>query len=433
MNPCKLEEVRLKMEGVLYEVEYDKELYEPSIAYTYSRTNSLVGTTYKIFVNNKDPLFAQYLFIHECGHILFSHAKDMELREDKFLNIKILGAYNKIKSSLDEKQNLLNYFRSMVYNTVMDFEVNSRMFTREEWEFMTERLNTFMGTKDQRGMWPEDFGFPAGLTWNEYLNLILLKPESFMQQLSDMEEKSQSQINKKKSGSPKEGKNDRLIAKVKKLGAAHGNSTFSEPSGHKKGLSRDAEGTVGIDFDTYTNLASLVKKINRVLIVTRKNPLRRDILYNTNRRKYDTDILIPKVMTDIRHYRANLFLLFDVSGSMDMGELNDIMETFNSFKSYFGRAIAVCWATDKVSEWRIGDKIPKKFGGGTYLALGIEYIRDKYGLKKDDVLFVISDFMDYLDEWHDVLIGMHCKKYAINYNTKISPINPGFDKIFKAL
>ncbi len=427
MDPSKLSEVKQKMQGVLYDVEYSPDLYEPSIAYTYSRMNSLVGTVYKIFVNNKDPLFAQYLFIHECGHVIFSHAKDMELREDKFLNLKILGAYNKVKAELDEKENLLNYFRSMVYNVVMDFEVNSKLYTEEEWKFMNRRLNEFMGTKDQSGMWPEDYGFPLGLTWNEYLNLILLKPESFIRKLGEGTGQSQT---KEKRGKPEKKKNDELIARIKKLAGEHGESSFAEPSGHKEGLARDEHGSVGIDFEEYNNQEQLIRKINRVLYVSRNTPSRRDVLYNANRRKYDTQILIPKNINEIRHYKAHLFLLFDVSGSMNSSELNDLMETFNAFKTLFSDTIAVSWAENKMAEWRLGDKIPKVFGGGTYIALGIKYIRDVYGLNKNDVLFVISDFCDYLNEWTEVLETMHCKKYAINYNEKIQPVNPGFDRIF---
>jgi len=429
MDPSKLEEVRQRMEGVLYEVEYNPNLYEPSIAYTYSRMNSLVGTVYRLFVNNKDPVLGQYLFIHECGHVLFSHARDMELREDKFLNQKILGAYNKIKSSLDEQENLLNYFRSMVYNVVMDFEVNSKLFSPEEMDYLNKRYNEFMGTKDERGMWPEDFGFPLGLTWNEYLNLILLKPESFMQKLGEGDRQSQT---KKKEGKPEKKKNDELIAKVKKLAQNHGESSFKEPTGHNQGLDRNEKGSVNIDFEVYTSQEQLIRKISRVLYISRNTPSRRDILYNANRRKYDTNVLIPKNINEIRHYKANLFLLFDVSGSKDSKLVNDLMQTFNTFKSSFGNTIAISWATEKMSEWKLGEKIPGKFGGGTYIALGIEYIRDKYHLNKDDVLFVISDFCDYLDEWQQVLSTMHCKKYAICYNKYTEPVNPGFDKIFSA-
>jgi hypothetical protein len=53
-------------------------------------------------------------------------------------------------------------------------------------------------------------------------------------------------------------------------------------------------------------------------------------------------------------------------------------------------------------------------GGGTSLAKGIEYFRDNY--KQDAILIVISDFEDYLEEWHKVEENMPgYLLYGFNY------------------
>ena len=85
MIPKKLSQVQTIMDTLSYTVHYAQDIYEPSIAYTNARTNSFAGDIYKIYVNNKDSELANFLYLHECGHIIFAHSRNMNLRLDSFL------------------------------------------------------------------------------------------------------------------------------------------------------------------------------------------------------------------------------------------------------------------------------------------------------------------------------------------------------------
>lgn len=439
MKPLKFHEVQEVMDTILHEATFAQDIFTPSIAFTFSRVKNLYGTVYRIFINNKNPHLAQYLYMHECGHIIFSHVKNMKLREDKFLRIKIMGAYNKVENAFGSGEDLFEYFQKTIFNIVMDFEVNSRLFTEEEWNFMNEQVCKLLNTPGKKGMWPKDFGFPEKLTWNEYLNLILMNPKEFVDQLNEFLSRDDGdmelQIPQIMQGGKGKGNgefSEAAIAKLKKMAEDHGGATFSVPSGEMAGISRDVKGTAGIDFCEFQSQDELIRLIRKYLFARENRNNWRDQMYNLNRRKFNSNVIIPKDRKQIVHRKARLFLLFDVSGSVQPKLVHNLISTFKEFQKEFKNTKIVAWAMELVTEGFIEQDLKMKYGGGTFLAPGIEYIYRTNELKQDDVLFVISDFCDYLEEWKEVLSGMRCKKYAINWKHTVEPVNPGFLKIFKA-
>jgi len=472
MTPAKYDEVQATMDTLLYQVVYMKDLTEPSIAYTNARLNSTCGTIYKIFVNNSDKEFAKFLYLHECGHIIFAHAKNMNARMDAFLLSKISVAYSRLAKYFTSYDKYLEVFRNMLFNVVMDFEVNSRLFSKEEWDFMNERLEPFTGCKGAKGLWPEDYGFAPGLTWNEYLNLILMNPESFFEQIRElidenisMKEGNEADSVNGKNGQGKEkqksengeGFNGHLSAEeyekikqkykdshgnakqfdedelkeLEKMAAEHNDASYGVPTGNMDGLSRKKNRPVTIDFDEYFSMDELLRKISRLIQVECKKNSRRDLMYNRNRRKYDSNVLIPRYVTDERHRKGNLVVLLDVSGSVDSKMVYDFVSTFREVQQNFKDTKFISWNTRLVAEWDISEPIPTQYGGGTFMAGGIQFISEKYRLKKTDTLFVISDFCDILESWEPELNKFICNKYAINWNREKPYLNPGFQKILQ--
>lgn len=430
MLPSKLSQVQELMDNILCEVKFSKKLEDSRLAYTYARMNNLCGTIYKIFINNTDPEFAQFLYVHECGHILFSHAKNMNLREDRFLRIKIAAAYDKVKDVFDSPQSLFDFFREMIYNMVMDFEVNSKLFTPEDWKYMNSRLQILMKDTSLKGLWPEDFDFPPGLTWNEYLNLILMRPELFVQKLKNYFDNKIIQSDEPQV-QPRFTPED--IEKLLKISSDHNNSTFSIPDGNNVVFSRKHTGTVGIDYTEFENLEHLVRLVRKLLYTSKNTNSRRNQLYNYNRRKLNSNVLVPKDVSFFNHEKANLYLLIDVSGSVDSRQVYNLISTFKNFSKDFKNTQIVTWTTQLVDMWKIDEEIPNNYGGGTDLASGILFVQNQFKLKKNDVLFVISDFCDDLFEWKNALSQLHCKKYGINWFPENGTENPGFNKVFKAL
>lgn len=443
MLPSKYQEVQEVMETILHEAKFAQKLDRPSLAYTYARMNELCGTIYRIYVNNSDPELAKFLYVHECGHIIFGHAKNMNTREDNFLRIKIASAYDKVRDVFESPESLFDLFRSLIYNMVMDFEVNSKLYTPEEWEYMNSLVQKALKDPDQWGLWPADFGYDAGLTWNEYLNLILMNPQIFMERLKarfdlngnedgghpedDEEGETHSPISKQIRFTPED------IERLRKIAGDHNGATFSAPNGNMQGFTRKQAGAVGIDFTEFENQEDLLRMVKKLLYVQSSDKGRRDQLYNLNRNKYNSNVLIPKNVQYVNHRKAKLFLLFDVSGSVEPKAVFNLISTFRKFSKDFKNTRIVSWSTMLVDEWGIEDKIPNNYGGGTDIAPGIQYMNQKYELKKDDVLFVISDFNDQLSDWKPVLNSLHCKKFAINWNWDNAAENPGFAKVLKAL
>jgi len=432
MIPQKYDEMCSVMETLLNQTIYSRDIYDPSIAYTCSRTNDLCGTIYRIYVNNTDTELARFLYLHECGHILFGHVKNMELRMDRFLLSKLSIAYSKISRYFPKYEEYLEVFRTVVFNIVMDFEVNSRIFSEPEWDFMNERVGNLLGQNGMKGMWPEDYGYPSGLTWNEYLTLILLNPEKFMkqfkEQLDDMTRESEVGIEKEPTERDK--LSDKALSKLHEYEGQHSKGKFDLKEIQTNGRSTySRENNFGAA-EKYTDMNELFKTIAKVLEHEVPRPNRNDILYNYNRKKYSTEILIPKrVNSDVIQPRK-LFILLDVSDSINPSLVNGLIKVFKEYSDRYSNTVFAAWDTALVNEWKAGEEIKFQGGGGTKLAPGIAYLNSRYKLNSNDVLFVMSDFLDNLNDWKKELAKVRANKYAINWNSYYASSNPGFKKVF---
>lgn len=444
MKPSKYNEVQSIMDTLLYRTIYSKNLVKPSIAFTHSRTNTLCGTIYTIYLNNSDKELKDYLYMHECGHIIFSHVRNMDMRADRFLNSKLQASYSRIAKFFNNNTTDFEIFKNMLFNIVMDFEVNSRLFTQSEWDFMNERVSILTNNPGSKGMWPGDYGFPSGLTWNEYLNLILMNPEDFFTQIRKL---IKNRVNKFKMENPshitqseyeehlEEMKNKKLddseMEELKKLSQDHENATFEVPNGLMEGRTTGSYKPVHIDFKICSSYDEMLNQIIKELKINDNSFVTRDILYNSNRRKFNTNIIIPKELHKTVSIPARkLYLLFDVSGSVDAKMIFDFISTFSKIKNHFRNVQIITWNTQLVREWNINDQIQNLYGGGTNIAYGIKYVNRKYNLKNKDVLFVISDFQDNLNAWEKELTPIKANKYAINWNFRKKCMNPGFKKVF---
>ncbi len=443
MIPAKYEEVKVQMDSLLYTVEYDSELFSPYIAYTIQTKKNTLGKINRLYINNRDPELTPFLFMHEAGHILFAHTRCLKSRFDAFLLEKLKAAFNQVKILFDDDLgHFTGCFTDTLFNVVMDFEVNSRLFSEEEWEFMQAHTRTLLQNDTIGGQWPLDYGFPLGKTWNEYLNMVLLNIKDFINYFRIESKIKQMRRDEGFDGVISESTYQKIKKEFKgkkfsltelhdfeRLSHAH-SSEYAIPHGSMSGCTRGAflEPTK-VCFINYTNMKDLLGKVKKLLIVKGRAPLLRNQLYNTNRRRYSTNVIIPKTVKYNTTKRPNLYLLFDISGSVDAKMVHDFFLTFQTIKQEFTYTKIVFWADHFNGECTLEDKIPDYYGGGTDIASGITYINKKYELRKKDVFFVISDFCDNLEDWAVALKKMECKLYAIDWNSKKPKINPGFEKI----
>jgi|GEM_PF-6131277 len=456
MKPHLYDDVQEQMDSMLYTVNYDPDLVDPSIAFTTCQSKSLVGgQVCHLYINSTDPELAEYLFMHECGHILYGHTRSMDIRLDKYLLLKIKASFERVKQYFNNDfERYFACFTNFLFNIVMDFEVNSRLFSTEEWNFMQERTQRLLKDPDTRGQWPEDYGFPAGRTWNEYLNMILLDIEKFIVRFRVLELLNSMRMYRPGNGDGTDGFNGRLseyeyeriknqcrscrmlgkeLKSIRQIADEHGKGRFAMPTGSMDGFSREGGFLqTKIVYTSYHGMPDLLEKVKKLLRVKKPDPCLRNQLYNINRRKYSTSVIIPKNVKYHADGKPDLYLLFDVSGSVDSTMVHDFISTFQTVRQQFKHTQIVFWSTKYEGECTLDDKIPDLYGGGTDIAEGITYMAEHYKLRARDVLFVISDFCDSMADWQKALKNVECKRYAIDWSPEeYRSTNPGFEKILK--
>jgi len=138
-----------------------------------------------------------------------------------------------------------------------------------------------------------------------------------------------------------------------------------------------------------------------------KQDTRKDImrLYN---RGVVRSVIAPTVSRKVTlSTQIKIAYLIDISGSMDTALVDRILNTIAVSMKKLSRGLKydiITWSTglgEHIKDIDPMKSVPRiSFGGGTSIAGGIKYFKEHYD--KDTILVVISDFEDYLEEWHEV-------------------------------
>lgn len=179
----------------------------------------------------------------------------------------------------------------------------------------------------------------------------------------------------------------------------------------------DGESTNLVDATPTMRLdRSVLKFIEKNCIGKTVQRDRQDPLYNYNRGKTSGGVMRTRITTVEEYRPGNLVALIDVSGSVNIELVKALLSEVLKYKSKFGvKSRIILWDTHLV------DDLPLKrsnleaicCGGGTTIARGIRYAREKYLKSEQDKLCVISDFEDYLSDWADELAEIKGDTFAI--------------------
>lgn len=177
------------------------------------------GREYKIYVTDKCPNAHDSLLMHEIGHVVFQHLRNNSL---KSLQVKanIKSHWSELQESIKipdtlNPEDVANATVHMIMNYAQDMQVNSRVFDEDEKEYVNkltsevvyslmsdeekasadEMLSQKPGTLLAKPVWPEDYHFPRGLDWFEYIELILQNPKDFFNDFSENQNNGQSSKN----------------------------------------------------------------------------------------------------------------------------------------------------------------------------------------------------------------------------------------------
>ena len=163
------------------------------------------------------------------------------------------------------------------------------------------------------------------------------------------------------------------------------------------------------NFDQFINILrerGMVDKQRRIFT---------DMLYNTNRNKFNSDIFIPRRRRVIDRTPAAVCILLDVSGSVPAAFLKRIVHTIIRAEGFFNKEKSrlVCWSDSLCSDTSLNELLKLTAGGGTILAPGIEYCK-KY-LDENSAFFIVSDFQDDIGDWIRAAKNIRVRKTAVGY------------------
>ena len=179
----------------------------------------------------------------------------------------------------------------------------------------------------------------------------------------------------------------------------------------------DGESTNLVDATPTMRLdRSVLKFIEKNCIGKTVQRDRQDPLYNYNRGKTYGGVMRTRITTVEEYRPGNLVALIDVSGSVDIELVKALLSEILKYKSKFGtKSRIILWDTHLV------DDLPLKrsnleaicCGGGTSIARGIKYAKEKYLKSEQDKLCIISDFEDYLGAWAEELAEVKGETFAV--------------------
>ena len=161
---------------------------------------------------------------------------------------------------------------------------------------------------------------------------------------------------------------------------------------------------------------------------------KKDLMYMYNR-GINRSVITPTIRRKVTISNdPTIVFLIDVSGSMDTRLVDRILNTIANKMKRLGRGLTyniISWSTclgEHIKNINPRKGVPRiSMGGGTRMARGIKYFRDNYG--PEAILILISDFEDYLEEWHEEESKMpEYTMYGFNYGS--SNYNQNF-KYFK--
>jgi hypothetical protein len=407
------QEINTRLENVPISINYIHNNTDTAFIRIRSEGQSEV---YRITVNASNANATHYLEMHEKGHILFGHCYNNEL-VNKASRIKIKSAFDANKDKFVNTKNLsvsdfYAYFESYLQNILMDFEVNSKLFTDDEKVFMNREIGKIFGDKNSSGMWPEDFNFPKKLTASAYLNLYLLSMRDNLKKLKE-----------KLSGKPVTSDNwvfskaelEKMVGEAEKIELPSTTIAEKELTVEEPEIPDDANIKTKAASSNIRQVGNVDDLSNWILkcISKKEKFLEEDKLYLYNRRVLNCDVITPgtrKSKSREISSAATVYILLDVSGSISATEKSVFCQAFNKIIGKLRKNGRLVQCDTQVLADENIKKIHYVAGGGNDLKVGVKYIKDKYHPSPRDYVFFVSDFYDpSLKE---------CASLFKSYNTK---------------
>lgn len=428
------------------------------------RSRNTTGV-YEVYVNPNVPYECREpLELHEFGHVIFTHMSLLE-NQRKILVQKIMSYWNRFKKHIEDNalktkediQKASKIICDAILNIAMDYEVNSKLFTDDEWKTFVEyvqwasikaaadapnttkeeleKIIEWLDNKSEdkdllfHPCWPEDEGFPKGLDYRQYIDLMLMRPDNAMDAIKKALGKTDSgsgdgngsgsgkgnhggkisksdleKILKEQNDANNEASNDAKEEAEKQDDAEQGTSSNAA----RDKLNQDGWSPNGHSVDKriydYKNSKALGRKILNEIINKQVLMCRQDNLYYYNRQKYNSNLLISKMRSEDLYRPGNIYLLVDCSCSIGSDVIEAIIGVVKNISKKCGpHSRIIWWDTALAGDYPLKELKGPTHCGGTAISHGIHYVSEKYLKRSNDKLIVLSDYEDSLHMWYDEL------------------------------
>ena len=406
-------------------------------ALAYVMRDGKANTCYKIYTS--EFCSSHSFWMHEIGHILLGHLRFEDETSSQVYN-RLMGTWKSFSKYIsftpkNENQTMMSLI-SLLKNYAMDMEVNSKIFDKDEEEFLIEDMNqaefkkllyiveyrladwgyanrrlarySYQKHNNKKAIlvtpvFAEDYSFPRGLSWRQYIDLIILSPDFVMTQICEKLRAEQGQYIEKA---------DKLPAEVIIKAAGNQDVILAETlsSGDGKGAGKGCGKTRCF---TIHKLGPEVRTFITERAVEKIEDNRTDYLYLANRGKAD-GILRGKSIEHSDYTPGNIFVIVDTSGSVRRERLAQLLGLFSEIKNLVGlQSKVIFWDSDLQRIDSLCDGINEiPLGGGTDIASAISYTAGRF-CSENDKLFIISDYFDNLDNWLTEIKKLRCSCYGI--------------------
>ena len=360
--------------------------------------------------------------LREKGRILYNHFTRPRAQKKQF-DTFFRGNMPVIFFRLPEDKNInqrMGLYSTYIYERFAGIsqamEVNSKLF-KDDWPEVRALLekNTRTSARKQEYLSYPKKDWPQGLDWMTYMLLLCGDIRWTLDQIGSGDG---NKIRTSDIGAySNEIRDEKRIKETHETRKTIVDGCGKDYDEHvRRGRTTQITGGAALhsvnecdNFDQFINILrerGMVDKQRRIFT---------DMLYNTNRNKFNSDIFIPRRRRVIDKTPAVVCILLDVSGSVPVAFLKRIVHTIILAEGFFNKEKSrlVCWSDSLCYDTPLNELLKLTAGGGTILASGIEYCK-KY-LDEYSSFFIVSDFQDDIGGWIMAAKNIRARKTAVGY------------------
>ena len=316
------------------------------------------------------------VLLHEIAHIFFGHMDENTPQELKDIK-KLVQGMN------------VNYTKCMLFfggplaflNIAMDLECNTKLMTKENNYYLNAFLQKELGP-DTKICTPDVYETVEMDTFRDYYEIQKLIEESGYEGGNDKDDKNKNKSNSgSKNVEDEHDDIDSMPENQKDGGDAKDKSSNKAPNAGKGRSSNNIDIS---ESDPDKDIAAFLSKIVKTSVDYRQDAFRH---YNRGTRRSKDGLLYNSLRRKTHSGSRILSIVTDVSGSIDTSQLATAVQSVKLAlkKLHPASELATC-DTDICDVYPI-TKIPNKLkcGGGTDMAVGLQYFVDKHA--QDIVLY----------------------------------------------